>query len=234
MKRSEINRILREGEAFIRSHGYVLPPFVALSPAEMKRRRGELRSLITARLGWDVTDYGSGDFAATGLLLVTTRNGTPAELASGRGRVYAEKIMISRAGQLAPMHRHDVKTEDIVNRGGGTLALELFAAREDGTIDQAAPVHVEVDGVMRELEGGGILRLGPGESVTLTPEIWHAFWGEGSDVLVGEVSTVNDDETDNIFADPVSRFAGIEEDEPPWRLLVSDYAEWLEREEEEG
>lgn len=51
--------------------------------------------------------------------------------------------------------------------------------------------------------------------------------GEGGDVLVGEVSTVNDDETDNIFREPIGRFAEVEEDEAPTHLLVSDYARWL-------
>lgn len=82
--------------------------------------------------------------------------------------------------------------------------------------------------MIRDLPAGGVLRLGPGESVTLLPGVWHAFWAEEADVLIGEVSTVNDDETDNIFAEPVSRFAEIDEDEAPWRLLVSDYAAWLE------
>ena len=52
-------------------------------------------------------------------------------------------------------------------------------------------------------------------------EHWHAFWGEGGDVFIGEVSTVNDDNTDNVFDDPkIARFGGIEEDEAPWHLLV--------------
>jgi len=42
-------------------------------------------------------------------------------------------------------------------------------------------------------------------------------------VLVGEVSTVNDDETDNVFLDPIGRFASVEEDVSPTHLLVSDY-----------
>ena len=71
---------------------------------------------------------------------------------------------------------------------------------------------------------GQKLRLAPGESVTLRPGDWHAFWGEGGDVLIGEVSTVNDDETDNIFREPIGRFSTIEEDTAPTHLLVSDYA----------
>ena len=53
------------------------------------------------------------------------------------------------------------------------------------------------------------------------------FWAEKADVLIGEVSTVNDDLTDNIFRDKIGRFSEIEEDEAPMHLLVSDYDSWL-------
>jgi len=125
------------------------------------------------------------------------------------------------------MHRHNIKAEDIINRGGGTLALKLYASAPDGSIDKEKPVVVPTDGVMRRFEPGGILRLSPGESVTLMPGIWHAFWAEDGDVFIGEVSTVNDDLTDNVFAEPISRFSEIEEDEEPAHLLVSDYQRWL-------
>ncbi|TKT82419.1 D-lyxose/D-mannose family sugar isomerase [Aquamicrobium sp. LC103] len=227
MKRSAINSILAESDAMIRSHGYILPPFAYLAPSEMKARRQELAGVIDSRLGWDITDYGKGEFDCRGLFLFTVRNGSAADLARGRGMLYAEKIMISRRDQLAPMHRHEVKAEDIINRGGGTLALKLFMSAPDGSIDGKARVGVPVDGVPRTLDAGGILRLAPGESVTLLPGVWHAFWAEGKDVLIGEVSTVNDDETDNYFAEPISRFSDVEEDEEPNHLLVSDYARWL-------
>ena len=60
------------------------------------------------------------------------------------------------------------------------------------------------------------------------PGNWHAFWGEGGDVLIGEVSTVNDDLTDNVFREPIGRFSTIEEDVAPSHLLVSDYDSWLD------
>ena len=41
-------------------------------------------------------------------------------------------------------------------------------------------------------------------------------------MLVGEVSQVNDDKTDNYFLEPVGRFAKIEEDEPPLRVLWNE------------
>lgn len=225
MKRSRVNEIIREGDAFIRSFGYRLPPFAYWTPEDLAERRPE--GIVSARLGWDITDYGLGRFDELGLFLFTVRNGFAEDLARGGGRIYAEKIMISRRDQLSPMHRHAVKAEDIINRGGGRLVLKLHASRPDGGIDPDAPVTVPCDGVERSLPAGGLLSLDPGESVTLLPGIWHAFWGEDADVLIGEVSMVNDDLTDNIFADPIGRFSQIEEDEPPLRLLVSDYDTWL-------
>ncbi len=227
MKRSEINSIIVEAAEFIRSHGYVLPPFASWTPAEMQARRADIAGIVAARLGWDIADYGKDDFDSLGLFLFTVRNGNQADLASGRGMLYAEKIMISRRDQLSPMHRHAIKAEDIINRGGGTLALELFDSAPDGSVDRHKRVSVSCDGIARSLDAGGILRLAPGESVTLLPGVWHAFWAEGSDVLIGEVSTVNDDLSDNIFAEPLDRFSSVEEDEEPVRLLVSDYGTWL-------
>jgi D-lyxose ketol-isomerase len=227
MKRSTVNQIIREADDFIRSFGYLLPPFAYWPPTEMTARKQTIENIITSRLGWDITDYGREDFDGLGLFLFTVRNGRAADLKKGRGMLYAEKIMISKRDQLSPMHRHDIKAEDIINRGGGTLALKLFMSAPDGSIDKQAPVSVPTDGVVRTLEPGGILRLGPGESVTLLPGVWHAFWAEEKDVLIGEVSTVNDDLTDNVFAEPVSRFSEVEEDEEPLYLLVSDYEKWL-------
>lgn len=225
MKRSRVNEIIRQGDAFIRSFGYIMPPFAYWRPEEMKSRRPE--GIVNGRLGWDITDYGQGKFDELGLFLFTVRNGRAEDLARGRGMLYAEKIMISRRNQLSPMHRHVVKAEDIINRGGGKLVLELFMPDSEGQIDSATEVRVATDGVMRTLPAGGLLKLEPGESVTLLPGVWHGFWGEGGDVLVGEVSTVNDDLTDNIFRDPIGRFSAIEEDETPVHLLVSDYDRWL-------
>lgn len=228
IKRSDLNRIMRESDRFIRSFGYVLPPFAYWSPSEFRARRSEAQTIIDHRLGWDITDYGLGAFDKTGLFLFTVRNGDVADLGKGRGMLYAEKAMISREAQYSPMHRHALKAEDIINRGGGTLVLELYGDT-GGHCDRSKGVTVYTDGIRRELEPGDLLKLAPGESVTLMPnEHWHAFWGEGGDVFVGEVSTVNDDTTDNIFEDPrIARFGGIEEDEEPWHLLVSDYPVWL-------
>jgi D-lyxose ketol-isomerase len=229
MDRSVVNQIIRESDAFIRSHGFVLPPFAYWTPEEMKKRVASDSAVIKAnRMGWDITDYGRGKFADLGLFLFTVRNGKAADLRKGTGMLYAEKIMISRKDQFSPMHRHVFKTEDIINRGGGTLVIELFAAAADGSIDRGADVTVACDGSLRRMKAGSHLKLAPGESVTLMPGDWHAFWGEGADVLIGEVSTVNDDLTDNIFEEAVGRFSTITEDEQPLHLLVADYDTWLD------
>ncbi len=225
MNRSDVNEILKAGDRFIRSFGYVMPPFAYWSPDEMKAApHGEI---ARRGMGWDITDYGQGRFDELGLFLFTVRNGLVADLRAGGGMVYAEKIMISRDRQVSPMHRHFLKTEDIINRGGGDLVLELFAAGADGRIDRAAEVSVLVDGIRRVLKGGDHLRLKPGESVSLTPTVWHAFWGETGDVLIGEVSTVNDDRTDNWFETDIPRYTEIIEDAAPLHLLVSDYPKYL-------
>lgn len=227
MKRSTVNQIMSEADAFIRSFGYVLPPFAYWSPQEVQQRSAQIQALIEARAGWDITDYGEGRFDELGLFLFTTRNGRQDDLKRGGGMCYAEKIMISRKDQISPMHTHVVKAEDIINRGGATLAIELFGSDGDGNFDETAGGVVWCDGVRREYAPGEILKFEPGESVTLMPGDWHAFWGHGGDVLIGEVSTVNDDETDNIFRAPIGRFAEIEEDVEPLHLLVSDYKTWL-------
>ena len=227
MKRSEVNVIMRRADDFIRSFSFILPPFAFWTPAEFKRRRKDAAAIIDQRLGWDITDFGKGDFDAFGIFLFTLRNGRAADLAKGKGMLYAEKLLLCRPGQMNPNHRHNIKTEDIINRGGGRFTLELFMSDRDGNPDPKAEVVVPTDGVLRRLPAGGKLTLGPGESITLYPGVWHRFWVDDERVLIGEVSSVNDDLTDNVFAEPLGRFATIEEDEEPWHLLVADYDKFL-------
>lgn len=225
MKRSEINSILADADTFFRKHGVSLPPFAHLSPDAL--RASDYSHIAQRRLGWDITDYGLSDFERLGLVLFTLRNGTMKELQAGQGMVYAEKLLISRVSQISPMHRHAQKTEDIINRAGGTLVMQVFASTPEGARDLQAPVRLLCDGAVRQVPAGSTLKLLPGESVTLRPGDWHAFWAEDEDCLVGEVSSVNDDETDNIFDPPLPRFAKIEDNEQPLRLLVSDYPHFL-------
>ncbi|MBT8409236.1 MAG: D-lyxose/D-mannose family sugar isomerase [Alphaproteobacteria bacterium] len=227
MKRSDINDIMAQADEMIRLHGFTLPPFAYWSPEKFKAKREVARRVIDARCGWDITDYGAGDYDRMGLFLFTLRNGRLADLQRGGGMCYAEKLLISRQDQLSPMHTHVIKAEDIINRGGATLVVQLYGSDEAGRFAEDRGGTVWCDGIRRDFGAGEKLKLAPGESVTLMPGDWHAFWGEGGDVLIGEVSTVNDDETDNIFREPIGRFSTIEEDTDPAHLLVSDYSDWL-------
>jgi D-lyxose ketol-isomerase len=227
MKRSRINTIMAEADDVIRSHGFTLPPFARWTPEEFVANKHRAGAIVSARLGWDITDFGLGRFETTGLFLFTLRNGRLADLQRGGGMVYAEKLLIARQDQWTPMHTHVVKAEDIINRGGASLAVKLYGSDPEGRFDGSRGGTVQCDGLARSFAPGEVLLLAPGESVTLLPGDWHAFWGEGGDVLIGEVSTVNDDVSDNIFQAPIGRFAEIDEDEAPTHLLVSDYDRWL-------
>ena len=223
MKRSEINAIMREADAFIRGRGFYLPPFAYWTPQEWAAKGGEVREIVDNGLGWDITDFGSGNFEKRGLFLFTIRNGHPHNWQTMQGKLYAEKIMLVGVDQVTPMHFHWSKSEDIINRGGGKLVVQLYNSTADEKL-AGTDVTVSTDGVSRVVKAGDTVVLGPGESITLPSRLYHAFWGAESRVMVGEVSMVNDDRTDNRFYEPVGRFPQIEEDEPPLHLLVTDYA----------
>ena len=223
MKRSEINRIIREAEDFIAQFQFALPPFAAWTPQQWTERGGECREIRDNMLGWDITDYGLGRFDQVGLVLVTLRNGNQND--PRYEKPYAEKLLISREDQVCPMHFHWNKMEDIINRGGGTLVMELYRSAAGGELDRESPVEVVSDGVRLCVPAGTRLELLPGQSVTLTRGLYHAFWAKagGGSVLIGEVSQCNDDNTDNRFYEEMGRFPEIEEDEPPYRLLCTEY-----------
>jgi D-lyxose ketol-isomerase len=217
MKRSEINRLISDAIEFLDAMKFKLPPWAYWSPADWKGRAADCQELRRSHLGWDITDFGSGDFLKTGLLLFTLRNG------SIDGKPYAEKAMIVQAGQETPMHFHWRKTEDIINRGGSTLVMTLnkAAADDDGRFNKA-PFSVFIDGISHLCHPGETIRLEPGESVCLTPGVYHSFRAEGGPCFVGEVSSVNDDSIDNRFHKPCGRFPSIEEDEAPRYLLCME------------
>lgn len=223
MKRSEINRTISQAKDFFAAHEFRLPPFAFWKPVHWQRVGGEADEIRRCHLGWDLTDFGSGNFPKVGLTLFTLRNGKPGDPDNKKN--YAEKIMMTLEEQVTPLHFHWTKTEDIVNRGAGVLVVQLFNATPDEQPDPTTPVLVQCDGVTRQVKAGGTVELGAGESITITPRLYHQFYGKkgGGAVLVGEVSSVNDDATDNRFAQPLPRFPAIEEDEPPVYLLCNQY-----------
>jgi len=222
MRRSEINRHLREAIEFLAANRFALPAWADWSPAEWERLGPEGDEIRDCRLGWDITDFGSGDFEKCGLILFTIRNGHPTD--SRYPKTYCEKVMVVGEGQMTPMHFHWQKREDIIVRAGGDLAVQLYNAGPDERLSDD-DVTVSLDGIVKTVPAGTTIRLSPGESITLSPRQYHKFWGEPGRgrVLVGEVSAVNDDERDNRFLEPVGRFPEVEEDEPPLRLLCFEY-----------
>jgi hypothetical protein len=226
MKRSQINELLSTAETFFEDHHFHLPPFARWTPARWEEMGSQAARITERRLGWDVTDFGSGQFFEKGLLLFTLRNGSQKELQAGKGKVYAEKVMMVRRGQSTPLHFHRHKTEDIINRGGGTLILQLYQSTESEDLS-SENVVVWKDGLRCTVPPGKYVSLHPGESITLSPFCYHTFWGEEGNVLVGEVSSVNDDQRDNRFYKPSDRYMDVKEDEEPLYLLVSDYERWV-------
>jgi D-lyxose ketol-isomerase len=224
MKRSEINRILVDAEAFMNEKQFKLPPWATWSPQDWKKNKEYAIEIIENMLGWDITDFGSGEFYKRGLFLFTIRNGK----FNVDKKPYAEKIMIVEENQETPMHYHWSKMEDIINRGGGNLVIELYNTTADNQLD-FTPVKFKTDGICRTAEAGGKVILTPGESICLEQGMFHRFYGEEGKgkVLVGEVSMVNDDTSDNCFFEPIGRFPVIEEDEAPVHLLVSDYLKFI-------
>jgi D-lyxose ketol-isomerase len=222
MTRSEVNSLMREALDFMGRHGFLLPPFVTWPASGWDGRGEDCDEIRDNMLGWDITDFGSGDFDRVGLLLITIRNGS---LGDARyPKPYAEKVMIVREGQVTPTHFHWHKMEDIINRGGGDLMVKVHnSTAEDALAD--TEVTVSVDGRRRRLEAGSVVRLRPGESITMSPRLYHSFWGDAGlgTVLVGEVSQVNDDTKDNRFLEPAGRFPSLIEDEKPLYLLCNEY-----------
>ncbi|MBD3351798.1 MAG: D-lyxose/D-mannose family sugar isomerase [Candidatus Lokiarchaeota archaeon] len=241
MERSQINKWIQEAKDFFNEFQWKLPPFAFWSLDKWQKimqdvkLRAKHAMIIDNGLGWDVSDFGSNDFEHSGLLLFTMRNGN-----IGSNKDYAEKIMIQRDGQVTPFHYHWTKTEDIINRGGGNLMVEVYNAHPKDSPNPSTkwqngkfaenPVIYTHDGIKDSVPAGTVIKLTPGESITIPPRLYHSFWGEKDEgwVLVGEVSKVNDDNTDNRFYRQLPRFNDIENDEKPVHVLLNEYDQVLD------
>ena len=222
MKRSQINAAIHKMEALAKKHGFLLPPFCHFTPDDWQNKDHSYNEIRAAMLGWDVTDYGKGNFAETGFTLVTIRNGILNH--PQYNKAYAEKLLMLEEGQYSPMHFHWYKMEDIINRGGGTALITVYnCTPEEDFAD--TPVTVMMDGRHFTVPAGTVIRLTPGDSITIPPYLYHDFKVEAGtgDALLGEVSMCNDDANDNRFYEPLGRFPEIEEDEAPYRLLCNEY-----------
>ena len=220
MKRSELNQIMKNAINFIGEYKFSLPPFVTWSMAEWAEKNSEYDEIKDNMLGWDITDFGSGDFHKVGLLMITLRNGNFHN--PKYKKPYAEKLLISEEGQVTPYHFHWKKMEDIINRGGGLLVLKCYNSGENGEMLDT-PVTIYQDGRAYVVPAGSRIEIHTGESITLPTGQYHTFWAEGGPCLIGEVSVMNDDNVDNRFYENVGRFPTIEEDEPILYPLFNEY-----------
>ena len=203
---------------------YYLPPFCHFTPEEWQNKGHEYDEVRDNMLGWDITDFGQGDFQKTGFSLITIRNGNQ-KMQDVYKKPYAEKLLYLDEGQYAMNHFHWYKMEDIINRGGGNILIRVYNSLPDESIDKTGDVTVHTDGLTRVVPAGTQIRLTPGESLTITQGMYHDFEVEPGtgEVLIGEVSQCNDDANDNRFNPPAGRFPEIEEDEAPYRLLCNEY-----------
>ena len=141
MKRSQINKALRELEAMcVKEHCY-LPPFCHFTPEEWLEKGHEYDEVRDCMLGWDITDFGSGDFDKIGFSLITIRNGNR-KMTDKYPKVYAEKLLYLKEGQSAANHFHWFKTEDIINRGGGNALIRVYNSLPNEEIDYISDFRI--------------------------------------------------------------------------------------------
>lgn len=230
MKRSQINNAVEFAMTVLEENSLRLPEFAYWTVDDWVRNKKNIENLSEINLGWDVTDFGSEDFAHTGAVLFTIRNGCLGN--PDFGTPYAEKVIIldQNTEQALPLHFHKMKTEDIINRSNGCLMMQLFLSNEDGTVNTADSFLVRFDGIERQVAPGEIFEIKKGSSVTLTPWLFHRFWAKKNEgnLVVGEVSSINDDTKDNFFSENCDRFSKIVEDEQSRYILCNEYNKILD------
>lgn len=173
-------------------------------------------------MGWDVTDFGTGNFEHVGRTIFTLRNGLVGS--SKYKKTYAQKVSHMRENQKSPIHYHKMKMEDIINHCGGNIIIRLWTKTPS---NKASKANVEciLDGLKQVVEAGTSIRLRPGQSIYVAPLTFHQFWAEKGhgDVMSFEVSSINNDIKDNFWLEARNRFPEINEDVMPKHILSSEY-----------
>lgn len=218
MKRSEVNKYINDAMDFMAKNNFHLPEWAYWNPLKWEENRQNCSEIFNNGLGWDITDFGSGEFLKTGLTLFTMRNGNLDNMT----KLYCEKIMYVRETQFTPLHFHFLKTEDIINRAGGILCMKLWQSSPTEDLD-SIDIKVKIDGIDHTFKAGETIKLKVGQSICYTPHLYHTFWSEEGDSLIGEVSSVNNDHIDNRFLVDKGRFSKIEEDVPAQYYLCNEY-----------
>jgi D-lyxose ketol-isomerase len=229
LRRSTVEQCIATARTVFAHFQISLPGFSRWTVADWDVAGADCNEVRDCMLGWDVTDFGSHDFTHIGRTLFTLRNG---RLGDPRyPKSYAEKLILDPEGQRAPAHFHRSKREDIINRGGGNIIVQLTLAN---AYNQPAkgPLTVVMDGRSRTIASGESVRLHPGESVCIPPRTIHQFWGEEGHgyridgvgyTVSSEVSSVCDDLNDNCFLADMTRFPALAEDVVRRHYLCHEY-----------
>lgn len=229
LNRARVEASIALAKEVFRTLHVSLPPFAFWHTTDWDHAGSDYDEVRACMLGWDVTDFGSQDFTHIGRTLFTLRNGNLHDPLYPKS--YAEKFILDPEGQRAPAHFHRTKREDIINRGGGNILVQLTRVSPDDQPEKG-PLHVQVDGCRRTIASGETVRLRPGESLCIPPRTIHQFWGEeGTGVRLdgvgytvsGEVSSVCDDLQDNFFLGAMTRFPRLVEDAPRTVYLCNEY-----------
>jgi len=218
MKRSLINSRMRWAQDLLEKNHFRLPEFAYWSPEEWKAHKADVDTIRRVYLGWDVKEYSE----ELGSVLFTIRNGRYDD--PSVGVPYCEKVIVMQDGRRLPLHYHKNKSEDIINRGGGVMQIRLYNLDAEGQIDPSTPVEVYQDGVKHVHPAGEPVYIQPGNSITLEPYMVHSFGPKpGSDIIIGEVSKINDDFTDNYRFEKIPLPCPVDEDEEMLHPLCTEY-----------
>lgn len=144
VKRSKINEVISKVRTKCKDKSLPLPPFAHYNLKEWETKEENENEIIDNMLGWDVTDFGLGDFYSTGLAVFVFRNGN-FHKPEVYPKPYCEKLLYVFEGQKMPAHFHWKKSEDIINRGGGDLSITLWQADKEGDFTDEK-VRVTIDG----------------------------------------------------------------------------------------
>lgn len=236
MRRSEVNERINYVIKAAEKMKFPLPQFAYYTIEQWKNLKENEMEIVENMLGWDVTDFGSGEFEKYGVTIFTFRNGNFHDKEK-YPKPYAEKLLFVKEGQVLPYHYHWSKMEDIINRGGGDLEVTLYNStkkdygdRQGAVLERLGEfadtdVTVVMDGKKMTMPAGGKVICKPGSSITLMPGVYHSWKGISGtgDIVLFEVSMTNDDFVDNRFYKPEERIPDIEEDVEAEYLVFSDY-----------
>lgn len=170
----------------------------------------------------DVTDFGLGEFDQIGLVAHVLTNCPK----------YCSKWLVLQEGQFCPNHYHPSKQEDIACEAGRIMIRLYGVADVNQPPELFADRRMVIPGVLynNTVFAGGAPEEGTeyileaGMRIQLPPGLWHEFWAVDGPALAVEVSTVNNDVGDNVFADErIGRFVTeIEQDVPGKIVRLND------------